>query len=39
MVIAVLFLSAFFHFDAGVVVAMLFILSMLAFFLGLLVSP
>jgi hypothetical protein len=36
MVIAALFLSAFFHFDAGVVVAMLFILSMLTFFLGLL---
>jgi hypothetical protein len=36
MVIAVLFLSAFFNFDAGVIVAILFILSMLAFFLGLL---
>ncbi len=36
MVIAVLFLSAFFNFDAGFVVAVLFILSMLAFFLGLL---
>jgi hypothetical protein len=36
MVIAVLFLSAFLHFDAGVVVATLFILAMLAFFLGLL---
>ena len=36
MVIAVLFLSAFLHFDASVVVASLFILSMLAFFLGLL---
>jgi hypothetical protein len=36
MVIAVLFLSAFLHFDAGVVVAALFILAMLAFFLGLL---
>ena len=36
MVIAVLFLSAFLHFDAGVVVASLFILAMLAFFLGLL---
>jgi hypothetical protein len=36
LVIAALFLSAFLHFDAGVVVAVLFILSMLAFFLGLL---
>ena len=36
MVIAVLFLSAFLHFDAGVVVAALFILAMLAFFFGLL---
>src|SRR5215213_1176627 len=36
MVIAVLFLSAFLHFDAGVAVAILFILSMLSFFLGLL---
>ena len=36
MVIAVLFLSAFLHFDAGLVVAALFILAMVAFFLGLL---
>ena len=35
-VIAVLFLSAFLHFDASVSVALLFIASMLAFFLGLL---
>ena len=35
-VIAVLFLSAFLHFDASVPVALLFIASMLAFFLGLL---
>ena len=34
-VIAVLFLSAFLHFDASVPVALLFIASMLAFFLGL----
>ena len=36
-VIAVLFLSAFLHFDASVPVALLFIASMLAFFLGSLV--
>jgi hypothetical protein len=36
MVIAVLFLSAFLHFDASVPVALLFIAAMLAFFLGLL---
>jgi hypothetical protein len=35
-VIAVLFLSAFLHFDASVPVALLFIAAMLAFFLGLL---
>ncbi len=34
--IAVLFLSAFFHFDTSVPVAMLFVAAMLAFFLGLL---
>ena len=36
MVIVVLFLSAFLHFDASVPVALLFIASMLAFFFGLL---
>lgn len=36
MVIAVLFLSAFLHFDASVPVALLFVAAMLAFFLGLL---
>lgn len=36
MVIAVLFLSAFLHFDATVPVALLFVAAMLAFFLGLL---
>jgi len=35
-VIAVLFLSAFLHFDASVPVALLFVAAMLAFFLGLL---
>jgi len=35
-VIAVLFLSAFLHFDAAVPVALLFVAAMLAFFLGLL---
>ena len=35
-VIAVLFLSAFLHFDAAVPVALLFVASMFAFFLGLL---
>ena len=35
-VIAVLFLSAFLHFDASVSVALLFLASMLLFFLGLL---
>jgi hypothetical protein len=36
MVIAVLFLSAFLRFDASVAVALLFVASMVAFFLGLL---
>ena len=36
MVIGVLFLSAFLHFDAAVPVALLFVASMLAFFFGLL---
>ena len=36
MVIGVLFLSAFLHFDAAVPAALLFVASMLAFFLGLL---
>lgn len=36
MVIAALFLSAFFHYDASAAVALLFIAAMFAFFLGLL---
>jgi hypothetical protein len=36
LVIGALFLSAFLHFNAGMVVAVLFILAMLSFFLGLL---
>ena len=35
-VIAILFLSAFLHFQAGIAVALLFIAAMIAFFLGLL---
>jgi len=36
MVIAILFLSAFLHFDASIPIALLFIAAMFAFFLGLL---
>jgi hypothetical protein len=36
MLIGILFLSAFLHFDAAAPVALLFVASMLAFFLGLL---